>query len=202
MQSVGLLLLAAGASTRLGRPKQLLPYHGRTLLRHAAEIAAASGCQPLVLVTGALHEELLPEVAGQPFEVVRNEAWTEGMGSSIRAGMAALTRLTGPENPLSAVLFMLCDQPLLTADHLRQLLARQRATGVLAVASAYAGTLGVPVVFGAPLFTQLSKLTGTKGAGPLLASLRPDEVERVDFPDGVADVDTAAQYQQLLNHGS
>jgi molybdenum cofactor cytidylyltransferase len=202
MQSVGLLLLAAGASTRLGQAKQLLPYEGQTLLRRAAETAVASGCQPLVLVTGALYEELLTEVAGLPFEVVRNDAWAEGMGSSIRAGMAALAELIAPENPLSAVLVMLCDQPLLTADHLQKLLARQRETGRAAVASAYAGTLGVPVVFGPALFDRLGQLHGAKGAGPLLASLRPDEVGQVDFPNGVVDVDTPAQYQQLLNKHS
>ena len=69
---VALLLLAAGASTRMGRPKQLLPYHGRSLLRHAAETAAASGCAPIVLVTGALHEELAAEVAGLSVQVVHN----------------------------------------------------------------------------------------------------------------------------------
>ena len=197
-----LLLLAAGASTRLGQPKQLLMYEGKTLLRRAAETAVASGCHPVLLVTGALHDELLPEVAGLPLVVVRNERWAEGMGSSIRAGMAALAADAAPHSLPSAVLVMLCDQPLLTADHLQNLLARQQETGRAAVASAYAGTLGVPVVFGPALFDQLSQLHGAKGAGPLLASLRPDEVEQVDFPNGVVDVDTPAQYQQLLNQSS
>lgn len=193
-----LLLLAAGVSSRLGQPKQLLRYEGQTLLRRAAETAVASGCQPLVLVTGALHEELLPEIAGLPFEVVRNDAWAEGMGSSIRAGMTALARITALQKPLSAVLLMLCDQPLLTAGHLRELIARQRETGRAAVASAYAGTMGVPAVFGSALFEQLSTLGGSKGAGPLLASLPLDQVATLDFPTGEADIDTMAQYELLL----
>lgn len=196
-----LLLLAAGASSRLGQPKQLLRFEGQTLLRRAAETAAASGCRPLVLVTGALHEELLPEIAGLPFEVVRNEAWAEGMGSSIRAGMAFLTTPTmpaTPDNSLSAVLLMLCDQPLLTAKHLQKLIGRQQETGRAAVASAYAGTMGVPAVFGSALFNRLSTLGGPKGAGPLLASLASNLVATLDFPNGEADVDTMAQYELLL----
>lgn len=207
-----LLLLAAGASSRLGRPKQLLPYRGQTLLRRAAETAAASGCRPLVLITGAGHDELLPEVAGLPFRVVRNAQWAEGMGSSVRVGMAALgaapdTALdtayppAAAERPPAAVLLMLCDQPLLTAAHLRELLRVQRETGRAAVASAYAGTVGVPVVFGPALFGRLRTLAGAAGARHLLASLPPAEVLSIEFADGAVDVDTPAQYQQLLNGG-
>ena len=94
MQRIGLILLAAGGSARLGHPKQLLPYKGRTLLRHAAEVAAAAGCEPLVLVTGALHEELLPEVKDLPFYVVRNEDWAQGMSTSIQAGLDVLRMQT------------------------------------------------------------------------------------------------------------
>ena len=197
-----LLLLAAGASSRLGRPKQLLPYQGQTLLRRAAETAAASGCRPLLLVSGALHDELLPEVAGLPFQVVRNEAWAEGLGSSVRAGMAALAALAEKpafDAPLAAVLLMLCDQPLLTAAHLRQLIAVQRETQRAAVASAYAGTAGVPVVFGPAVFDRLRTLKGATGARQLLAQLSPAEVLTIDFPAGALDIDTPAQYQQLLS---
>ena len=119
------------------------------------------------------------------------------MGSSIRVGMELLATLSGSRPQPSAVLLMLCDQPLLTADHLRELLRVQRETGQAAVASAYAGTMGVPVVFSSTLFNRLSQLNGAKGAGPLLASLRPDEVEQVDFPGGAIDVDTVEQYHQL-----
>ena len=199
-----LLLLAAGASTRLGQPKQLLPYQGRTLLRRAAETAAATGCRPLVLVTGAAHGALLPEVAGLPFVVAHNAQWAEGMGSSVRAGMAALAAAYPPfgaEGPPAAVLLMLCDQPLLTVAHLRELLRVQGATGRAAVASAYAGTVGVPVAFGPALFGQLRTLSGAGGARALLASLPPAELATVAFAGGAVDVDTPAQYRQLLAGG-
>ncbi|HEX8656430.1 MAG TPA: NTP transferase domain-containing protein, partial [Hymenobacter sp.] len=88
---VALLLLAAGASARMGQPKQLLPYRGRTLLRHAAETAVASGCAPLVLVTGAIHEALVGEVADLPMRIVHNPVWQTGLASSIQAGLAAVS---------------------------------------------------------------------------------------------------------------
>ncbi|MBO2012005.1 NTP transferase domain-containing protein [Hymenobacter negativus] len=189
---VALLLLAAGASTRMGQPKQLLLYHGRTLLRHAAETAVASGCAPIVLVTGALHDELLPEIAGLPIRAVYNTGWASGMASSIRAGLLALAE-TSP----AAVLIMLADQPLLTPELLRQLVAQQQQTHALIVAAAYADTLGVPAVFHQSVLPELLKLQGQQGAGRLIASLGA-AVGQVAFPEGVLDVDTPEQYAALV----
>ena len=189
---VALLLLAAGASTRMGRPKQLLPYRGRTLLRHAAETAVASGCAPIVLVTGALHDELVAEVVDLPIQAVRNKHWETGMASSIHTGLAALA-LAQPH----AVLIMLTDQPLVTPELLRQLVARQRQTQAPIVAAAYGDALGVPAVFARALLPELRKLQGAQGAVRLIASLG-NAVARVDFPAGLVDVDTLAEYQALL----
>jgi molybdenum cofactor cytidylyltransferase len=190
--SVALLLLAAGASTRMGRPKQLLPYHGRTLLRHAAETAVASGCAPIVLVTGALHKELLAEVSALPIQAIHNAEWETGMASSIRAGLSALA-----ETKPVAVLIMLTDQPLVTPDLLQELIARQQQTQAPIVAAAYGDTLGVPAVFAQSMLTELLQLQGQQGAGRLIASLGA-AVGRVPFPAGVLDVDTPEQYAALL----
>ncbi|WP_151087741.1 nucleotidyltransferase family protein [Hymenobacter baengnokdamensis] len=192
--TVGLLLLAAGSSSRLARPKQLLPYQGKTLLRHAAEVAVASPCRPLVLVTGALHDELLPEIAGLPFHVVRNDSWADGMGGSIAAGLAELE--TAAEGPtVDAVVVMLCDQPLLTEEIIGQLIVQFQATGQPVVASAYAGTLGVPALFGRAVFPQLLALRGASGARELLQQYA--HLPSVAFPGGATDVDTEAQYAAL-----
>ena len=189
---VALLLLSAGASTRMGQPKQLLPYHGRTLLRHAAETAVASGCAPVVLVTGAVHEELLAEIAGLPIQAVRNMNWATGMASSIQTGLAAV----GPAQPC-AVLIMLTDQPLVTPALLRQLVAQQQQTQAPIVAAAYGDTLGVPAVFTRALLPELLQLQGQQGAARLIAG-RVTAVGRVDFPAGLLDVDTPEQYAALL----
>ncbi|MGI4761457.1 MAG: nucleotidyltransferase family protein [Janthinobacterium lividum] len=192
--TVGLLLLAAGSSSRLARPKQLLPYQGQTLLRRAAEVAAASPCRPLVLVTGALHDELLPEIEGLPFHVVRNDNWADGMGSSIAAGLAELE--TAAEAPrVDAVVVMLCDQPLLTEEVIGQLIVQFQATGQPVVASAYADTKGVPALFSRAVFPQLLDLQGASGARELLQQYA--HLPTVDFPGGATDVDTEAQYAAL-----
>ena len=193
---VALLLLAAGASARMGRPKQLLPYHGRTLLRHAAETAVASGCAPIVLVTGALHDELLAEIAGLPIQAVRNENWETGMASSIQTGLAAVA----PAQPC-AVLIMLTDQPLATPALLRQLVAQQQQTQAPIVAAAYGDTLGVPAIFARALLPELQLLQGQQGAVRLIAG-QGAAVGRVDFPAGLLDVDTPEQYAALVALGT
>ncbi|OGX87553.1 nucleotidyltransferase family protein [Hymenobacter glacialis] len=190
--AVALLLLAAGASTRMGRAKQLLPYHGRTLLRHAAETAVATGCSPLVLVTGALHEALAAEVADLPFKTVYNPEWQSGMASSIQAGLAA----AAPTRP-AAYLIMLSDQPLVTSELLLQLLALQRQSQAPIVAAAYGDTLGVPAVFDQSLLPALHRLRGAQGANRLIAELGA-AVGRISFPEGLLDVDTPEQYAALL----
>ena len=189
---VALLLLAAGASTRMGQPKQLLPYHGRTLLRHAAETAVASGCAPIVLVTGSVHEALIGEVSDLPIQAVRNENWESGMASSIQTGLTAVA-----PSQFRAVLIMLTDQPLVTPELLRQLVVRQHQTQAPIVATAYGDTLGVPAVFGRAMLPALLQLQGAQGAARLIASLGP-AVGQVTFPAGLLDVDTPEQYAALL----
>ena len=176
----------------MGQPKQLLPYRGRTLLRHAAETAVASGCAPVVLVTGAVHEALAAEVTDLPVQVVHNPDWETGMASSIRVGLAAVAAAAP-----AAVLIMLSDQPLITPELLQALVQTQRATAAPAVATAYADVLGVPVVFDHTLFPELRQLRGAQGASRLLAGLGA-AVGRVPFPAGLLDVDTPEQYTALL----
>ena len=190
--TVALLLLAAGASTRMGQPKQLLAYRGRTLLRHAAETAAASGCRPLVLVTGAIHAALAAEVAGLPFQIAHNTTWQTGMASSIQAGLAAVA-----DAQPAALLIMLSDQPFVTSKLLRQLVAQQQQSHAPIAATAYGDVLGVPAVFDCSMFAALGQLQGGQGANRLIASLG-QAVGRVPFPEGILDVDTPEQYAQLL----
>ena len=189
---MALLLLAAGASTRMGQPKQLLPYHGRTLLRHAAQTAAATGCNPLVLVTGALHEALAAEVTDLPFQVIHNPDWQSGMASSIQAGLAAVAAAQP-----AAYLIMLSDQPLVTPELLLQMMALQQQSQAPIVAAAYGDTLGVPAVFDQAMLPALHRLRGAQGANRLIAALGA-AVGRVPFPEGLLDVDTPAQYASLL----
>ena len=212
MPTVGLMLLAAGASTRMGTAKQLLPFRGRSLLRYMVEEAAASCCEPMVVVLGAHADRIKlaidtittiknhtvenPTVKPQTVkpQTVENPRWADGMGTSIHAGMTALLTL----NPmLEAVVIALCDQPFVDARLLNQLVASYRVTQRPIVASAYANSLGVPALFDRSLFPKLMSLKANTGAKALIMQ-HAENVEQIPFPKGVIDLDTPAQYQQLL----
>lgn len=194
MPAVGLILLAAGASVRMGEPKQLLSFQGQTLLRRAAETALASACRPVVVVLGAHSARLQPELNGLDLHVVANAHWKHGVGSSIRAGVTAL--LSTPHPEVEAVVLMLCDQPLLTAAHLNALIAAYEVNGSALIASEYAQTLGAPALFPRALFPQLLQLQGTVGAHQLILSQRASTVP-LPFPEGELDLDTPDDVARL-----
>src|ERR1044072_2121654 len=131
---IGIVILAAGASTRMGQPKQLLLHRGQTLLRRAVETALASVCGPVVVVIGAHAELVRREVEELPVLVAENRELEKGIRSSIQAGLHELT-MTNPE--IEAVIVMLADQPLVTAALINQLVDVSRNTGKRIVASAY-----------------------------------------------------------------
>jgi molybdenum cofactor cytidylyltransferase len=192
--SSGAILLAAGGSSRLGQPKQLLRIGGESLLRRAARVLAASSARPIAVVLGAEREACAAELAGLPVEPVFNPAWAEGIASSIRAGLAAVRR---SEPEVEAVLIALCDQPLLTVEIVEALLAAPRAaTGGQAVACAYRGILGVPARFAATLFAELAGLTGDRGARQIIAR-HASEADAIPFPGGAFDVDAAGDLAPL-----
>jgi len=194
--STAIIVLAAGASTRMGRPKQLLTYQGRTLLRNAAEMAAASLCRPIIVVLGAYADQLQSEIDGLPLQQVVNERWTEGMGYSISAGMEALKHCDR-EGAAKAVVLTLCDQPFVTASVINNLVTVFCSTGIGIVASEYGGTVGVPALFGHEYFADLAALSGAVGAKQIIAAHTSDVV-RVPFSQGATDVDTTEDYRQLL----
>jgi len=191
--TVGLILLAAGGSSRLGHPKQLLPFQGRTLLRRAAQTALLSCCRPIVVVLGAQPDCLRPELAGMEVLITDNPAWEQGMGSSIRAGLVSL-EVSAPE--AIGVVLMLCDQPLITSDALDALVQAHADTGSPLVASEYGGACGVPAFFSRALFPELRALPDAQGAKPIIA-YHASETVALPLPAGIWDVDTAADYERL-----
>ncbi|MES2464205.1 MAG: nucleotidyltransferase family protein [Armatimonadota bacterium] len=191
---LGAILLAAGSSTRLGQPKQLLRWQGKTLLRNAVDVTLSTGASPVVVVLGSRAEEMMPEINGLSVQTVVNPDWDKGMGSSLQAGLLRLEEITVPES----VLVLLSDQPLVTASHLHAIIEASRVEQRLAVASEYAeGVLGPPCLFTRPLFAKLKALSGTQGARALLGTLPPDQLSRVSFPDGLLDIDTMADWERL-----
>ncbi len=193
--STAIILLAAGASTRMRSPKLLLMYGSCSLLRHAAEVAAASVCQPILVVLGAYADHLQRELDDLPIRSVINERWADGMGSSIQVGVEALNRYDRVEN-IKAVVLMLCDQPYVTTDVINDLVTVYHSSGKGIIASEYGGTLGVPALFGREYVAELATMSGAAGAKHIIAAHASDVVP-VPFPKGVTDIDTAEDYRQL-----
>lgn len=194
----GIVLLAAGASVRMGEPKQQLLFQGKTLLQRATQAALESVCTPIAVVLGANAEILCTELGGEPVIVVQNEAWQEGMASSLRSG---LQKLLNMEPAITSCLFMVCDQPYVTAAVLDNLVQQKKKNEKGIIASAYHNTLGTPVLFDKKYFPALLALEGQEGAKKIIRKHLKDVVA-VPFPAGATDIDTAADYAKLLQEGS
>lgn len=190
----GIIILAAGASTRMGQAKQQLLYKQQTLLQRAMQVAAGVADSKVLVVLGANNQAILTGVDSTIADIVINPDWEQGMASSIKAGITALLQLY--PNADSALL-MLCDQPFVNTELLNQLV--QFKTDEAIIASAYQNTIGAPVLFGKNRFPQLQQLQGQEGAKKLLMQY-PDEVTTVPFEKGAVDIDTPADYQKLLNN--
>jgi molybdenum cofactor cytidylyltransferase len=193
MSRCGIIVLAAGGSRRLGRPKQLLELDGVTLLRRAVRAALGTGGRPVVVVLGAQSENFLPQLVGLSVNVVINTNWEAGIGGSIRAGVAAIA---GMKPDCEAALLMLCDQPLVSAEMLEQLMQRWASTGKTICAAAYSGTVGTPVVFARRLFGELMQL-GDREGGKAIIARHGEDVDSVEIPEAVVDIDTEADFARL-----
>jgi CTP:molybdopterin cytidylyltransferase MocA len=172
------VVLAAGGSTRFGSPKQLARIGGETLLERASRAAREAGCSPVVVVLGASSDLIQRSCLLSDVQVLLNEDWRSGMGSSISCGVRTLRDVDG-------CVLMTCDMPRVSAEHLRLLMASGDVT-----ASAYAGRNGVPAYFPVLMFEELMKLQGDAGARDLLRTARCVELEGgewdVDTPDDLA----------------
>lgn len=195
---VGAVILAAGASTRMGQPKQLLPFEGRSLLRGAADAALASKCDQVVVVLGANALRVREEVEDLPVLVALNAQWSEGMSASVRAGLKALEASEESAGELlRAAVLLPCDQPHLSAEVLNRLIGAHAASGKAIVVSGYEDIWGVPMLFGRELWPELLALNGKRGAQSV-ALRHPGEVECVPFSLGALDLDTRDDYERLL----
>jgi molybdenum cofactor cytidylyltransferase len=177
------IVLAAGASTRFGSPKQLVRLAGRPLLHTVVTRAAEVSGNALIVVLGAEAAQLAPLLKHSPCSVVVNHEWREGLGSSIRAGVARLPAAC------TGVLLLLADQPAVTSDDLKRLAGAWRRQPHCIAAARYAGTTGVPAIFPRSLFRELAELRGDVGARVLLRR-NADRVVRVPMESAAIDLDT------------
>ncbi|TDU70572.1 molybdenum cofactor cytidylyltransferase [Prosthecobacter fusiformis] len=186
MHLCGAVILAAGASSRMGVAKQLLPFEGQPLIVHIARIALVSEVSSVAIVLGAHAEVCAMAVADLPVRVVNNPHWQEGMASSIRAGVDAL----GSE--VDSLVILLCDQPQISPALINALIS----TGHPLAACRYGQTVGPPVFISRPFFEELRGLQGDTGAKSLLKA-HAEKVGWVDFPAGANDLDTPADYARV-----
>ena len=183
MRGIGGIILAGG-STRLGEPKQLLEFHGETLVHAATRAALEGGCDVVCVVTGSGGAAVERAVADLHPLLARNGDWQRGMGTSVRLGLSTV-------QPVSAVVLLACDQPAIDHQIVRSLLERHDQTGSPIIASSYSGTLGIPAFFERSCFAELRSLPDDRGAKAVIQA-DPTRVTPFEFPEGEFDLDSPA----------
>ncbi len=189
-RTTGIIILAAGSSSRLGQPKQLVTYQGKTLLTRAIEAAKEVASGDVIVVTGAHVHLIKAEVAEIDVHIVHSPLWQQGMASSINAGISAL-----PSGMQQAII-MLCDQPFADAVLLKELIDQQRLNDSKLVACTYGGSAGVPALFDQSLFAELLELKGQEGAKKIIQKYR-EQATTIPFEKGNIDIDTPTDLEHL-----
>jgi molybdenum cofactor cytidylyltransferase len=187
------IVLAAGGSSRLGHPKQLLEWQGETLVRRAARVALDGGFAPVLVVVGAEAERVSAALEGLDVRVAFCSGWAAGQSASVKRGLEAAL---GLRPDLGGAAFLLCDQPFIEAGMLRQLRQLHAQTLAPAAAPRVDNRRANPVLFDRRLFEELAKLEGDSGGRQVLAG---HEMAFLDWPDGriLEDIDTFEDYGRL-----
>ncbi|MHA4895402.1 nucleotidyltransferase family protein [Pedobacter sp. PWIIR3] len=191
--STGIIILAAGSSSRLGKPKQLLVFRGKTLLQNVSNTALNTSCRPIVVVLGAYAEEISKIHHHPDITYVVNHNWQEGMSSSIATGISEMLH---QQPDLEDIIITVADQAFIDSQIFDGLLQRRIQTSKTIIACQYGDTIGTPVLFNKTLYHQLLALTGDQGAKKIIAA-QPDQLSLIEFPLGHIDIDTAEDFSKL-----
>lgn len=191
-KKIGIVLLAAGEASRMGMPKQLLVHQKEPLIRHMAQLLLKFQ-HPVAVVLGARAALIQPVIADLPLQVVVNENWQLGMGTSLVAGLETFSDMEG-------ILFCVVDQPYLNEKLLRTFLEAfdqlsENDLGILA-ARYKNGRLGVPALFSKVWFEALAKVTPEEGARKIIRS-EQDKLMTIDFPEGLFDLDRPEDWEEF-----
>lgn len=194
MAEIPILLLSAGASNRMGRAKQLLPWGDHTLIEHQVRVLTGTG-NPVLVVLGSQAEQVMPLLKKYPVRTRLNKQWEKGMGSSISCGIDELEKMF----PKAAgALIAQLDQPLIKVSHFIRMLDNfEPGRGQIIVSRSESGWEGVPVLFDRSYFPELQDLKDEEGAKKIFRS-RPEHVYFMESTDMLEDMDTPEAYEKLL----
>ena len=189
-----ILILAAGSSSRMGKSKQLLPIGNTTLLRQVIQEAQLAKPSHIVVVLGANEQHHKSEIGSQSIEIVKNNDWERGIGSSIKVGVKYILE---KHTQLKGLIISVCDQPYLRHKQFIKLIEVHSKTKKQIAASAYCNALGVPVLFDLSIAPALSELNDNQGAKEILKR-HSEQIASVDFPKGEIDLDTIEDYNRFI----
>ncbi len=190
---IEILIMAAGASRRLGQPKQLWEYKGETLIRRISNEAINANIGHVTVVTGYDHENIGKQISDLNLDVFFNAEWDEGLGASIRNGLKHVL-MERPDT--NAILLTMSDQPKVDAKHLKKLAKAYDPNRPMVIASAYSSTFGVPVLIDSFYFEELKELKGDEGGKKILANYIKNIVE-IPFIEGKIDIDEEKDLKTL-----
>ncbi len=190
---IEILVMAAGASKRLGQPKQFVKYKGESLIRRIAREAIKSNIGNITIVTGFNHDAIVKEIHDLEVNIFFNPQWEEGLGASIRNGLNHILKKTPDTN---AILLTMVDQPFVDAEHLSKLVNAYDASRPMIIASAYSGTFGVPVLIDSFYFEMMKELKGDEGGKKIFVNYLKDIVE-IPFIAGAIDIDEETDLKTL-----
>jgi molybdenum cofactor cytidylyltransferase len=193
VKNCAIVILAAGSSSRMGNPKQLLLYKGKSLIQHSI-YEAMQTMHPVIVVVGANRDLIKNELKELDITIAENERWAEGISTSLHCGLTAAKKLT---NDVDGIIFMVSDQPFISRLLLDQLLKAQHETGLPIIGGYYKDTFATPVLFHKIFFDELMNLKGDTGAKKLTGKYK-HLATFVSFPDGDIDIDTMEDYKALL----
>lgn len=191
--SIGIIVLAAGASVRMNAPKQLLQLEGKTLLRRAVETALESIYQPVIVVLGANFEKMKAEIEDLPVNICFNEDWQSGLSSSIKIGLENLRQIAPNA---AACIITLADQPFITANHLNLFAEQFSKSNNSIIAAEYHKTIGVPTLFPREIFDDFSELSGDTGA-KMIIEKHHQRLLTINLPEAAFDIDTPQDFLKL-----
>ncbi len=191
---IGIIILAAGASSRMGQSKQLLPIQGTTLLERIVTTAQALKPSHTVVVLGANEKQHAAILKNTNVQSIVNPAWQNGMGSSLKTGLQHLLSIS---RTTDAIIILVCDQPAVTTAYLESIVGQYKTSGKAIIASFYSGSPGVPALFDQTIFPELLNMDDAHGAKKIIQK-HEALTELIPFPEGSIDLDTPEDYHNFV----